>query len=155
MEFRQAHASCAGCIEATNDWTGAPALGVLVPYAAPRIRELDVGGCVAIVDGNETADGCGAAFEAWLDCTMAECAACPADPAAIDACQRDARACDAYVTAACRKEAQSEPVLSACFGGENGSAHDTFFAIGTTLCASAAADAGARGATDASDNDAR
>jgi hypothetical protein len=72
---------------------------------------LNVPGCVAQLDGDPSADGCGPKLQAYLVCVEEACAACT-DPDLLPGCEREAEAstCSAETDAA----ACATPYLAEC-----------------------------------------
>jgi hypothetical protein len=72
---------------------------------------LNVPGCVAQLDGDPSADGCGPKLQAYLVCVDEACAACM-DPDLLSGCEReaDASTCSAAADAA----ACARPYLAQC-----------------------------------------
>ena len=71
--YKSASATCAACIEtkSTDD-----AWGPIVFYEGRTYYDYDQGGCIANVTGDLSAEGCGAAQTAYLECRHAACNAC-------------------------------------------------------------------------------
>ncbi len=101
--FRIDHAntSCLSCIftPASDSTVGA------VSVDAYNFWQTNLGGCMAEVDGDATANGCGAKEQAYSDCLRTACEAncwVGQGTATFDACEAQARVgeCQGYLTAA-------------------------------------------------------
>jgi hypothetical protein len=97
--------------------------GLASPYASPLLSDaqgkpagLNVAGCVGLLAGDGSANGCGPKLEAKVACTSEACAAC-ADEASTKAC---AGAAATGVCAAQAAAAQcADPYLAECRKGES------------------------------------
>jgi hypothetical protein len=98
--------------------------------------EANIGGCMALVGGNLSTNGCGATYAAWQDCYVAACDTCPEGTFTSCATPAQTGVCGAYQAAAmsCFNQAQYSPCKQTTF--------ETYFtAFGAMFCASGGADA--------------
>jgi len=91
---------------------------------------LNIEGCIALIDGDTTATGCGAKYAAEQDCRDAACANC-SSASGFDACWRDAgrTVCKAFADEAIC--AQS-PVFGPCRDYDG--YEESFFALSALYC---------------------
>src|SRR5262249_40163283 len=85
-----ANATCETCMESPIAST---TYGPMISWHGGSSLDANIGGCMALIDGDLSATGCGAAYEAWESCVIAACSYCPegayegcATPAASGAC---------------------------------------------------------------------
>lgn len=143
-----ANGRCLGCLYGTLDGKESAALFVL----DDGDRLPNIGGCIALLDGDLSDSGCGALAQAGSVCVYDSClSACPRDvPASeVNACVRTAfdEACSAYIEAA---SCVSLPRYTRC---QQGSPSGNFSTYGDLFCGSgsptspgAGGDAGVGGA---------
>jgi hypothetical protein len=79
-----ASAACRACLYTTEDESAYGALVIL----KNRFLRVNVAGCLALGDGNLSATGCGARWQAFQACGDEACMASCADPAAFQECVR-------------------------------------------------------------------
>lgn len=156
--FNKASASCVKCMVTVSTATKWGAL-----ISTDGVVTANIGGCIAIKDGNLAADGCGAKYEAAYQCGLAACETnCPivsddngASFKAYQTCLSNARkgVCKKFEDAKCKSAAPGDAVdlcqdTASNFG-------DYFHIMGTVFCGGYASDGGAPDAgSDASLNDA-
>lgn len=123
------HASCAACIEPTNG------SGPIEWHLDRYYMTLNVGGCVALQQGDASETSCGAAYNASVQCTRSYCEGCFAAGGTFEqftACQKQVQAdktCDAYRTAqgqACSGYKDTGSPALACFM-QDGETNEAFF----------------------------
>ncbi len=69
-----ANVTCFACVETP---LGSSTYGPMIEWHSGSSLEANVGGCMALVDGDATSTGCGAKYEAWDGCRLAACSYCP------------------------------------------------------------------------------
>jgi hypothetical protein len=98
--------------------------------------EANVGGCMALVDGDLSATGCGATYAAWQDCYVAACDTCPGGTFTSCANQAQIGVCGAYQAAAMSCYNQSK------YGACKPTSFETYFtSYGALFCAVGSSDA--------------
>jgi hypothetical protein len=75
FERDPANGACLECIYSIED---DPSYGAVVFLNSRRVRANEAG-CISLVDGDDSPDGCGAKYQALLQCSAASCAGCSAN----------------------------------------------------------------------------
>jgi hypothetical protein len=107
---------CAACLD-----SGGQITQLFGPFTVRASGVLDgnVGGCVALLEGDGSAESCGAAVQAQADCLADACAGCPTvnvagDLVAYDRCLADAAGGVCAVYAAGASCADRDPAAAKC-----------------------------------------
>ncbi|CAN5611383.1 hypothetical protein BH09MYX1_BH09MYX1_44470 [soil metagenome] len=151
--FGKASAACTKCMVSVSTATKYGAL-----ISTTGVVNANIGGCIALKDGDKSATGCGAKYQAAYQCGLAACEEnCPianddnnVSFAAYQKCLTTARTgvCKTYEDAKCKSAAPNDAV-DLCHDQANG--FDEYFQImGTVFCGGYTSDAGA---PDASSSD--
>ena len=122
-----ANAACRACLYTTEDEGSYGALIIL----KNRFLRANVGGCLALADGNVSATGCGAHWQALEACSDAACMAPCADSTAFQACVRLTRGdmCMPYNDqSSCGDRTTYSPCL------DNATFEEFFRAMGKIFC---------------------
>jgi hypothetical protein len=82
FERDPANAACLACIFSTEE---DPRYGAVIHLASRRVRTNEAG-CMALVDGDMSATGCGAKLQASQQCSEAACARCAVSEDQYDQC---------------------------------------------------------------------
>lgn len=136
--FGKANAACTSCL-VTQEGSSAYGAAILRPNG---VISLNVGGCIALVSGDVSANGCGAKYETNRQCAAASCDAnCPlpdGDDAAFSAylkCLSDSSksTCSTQAAAVC-PEADAGALTACQLGGAT--FVDNFLALAPIFCAS-------------------
>jgi hypothetical protein len=141
-----ANTACVGCLFTTTDQSKYGA----VTIDANNYWQTNIPGCIAEIDGDLSANGCGAKDQAYSDCLRTACeAACWADKssAAYSDCRAKASAGDCQAEQAADVCAKS-PKYASCV--DYSLFADYFVAIGGLFCSTgfgAPVESGAAGAT--------
>jgi hypothetical protein len=117
-----ANATCEACMQTP---IASSTYGPTIAWHNGDSLDANVGGCMALIDGDLSANGCGAKYEAWLSCQIAACSYCPEGTYVSCAVPAQSGACGAYEAAA--KQCASDPKYSTC------TSQPTFEAYFTTL----------------------
>lgn len=119
------NATCDACMETP---IASSTYGTTIEWHSGGSLDINGGGCVALIDGDFTANGCGAKYEAWLSCQIAACSYCP--PGTYETCAVPAQSttCAAYQAAA---QCTQDPKYSLCF---QGSFETLFTTVGAIFC---------------------
>jgi hypothetical protein len=141
--FLGAHGACAACLLTPSS---AVPRGAVAVFATPDLVSINSPGCVALVDGDTSANGCGAAGQALHDCKVAACAACDTSAAnfpTFQACESAAatKGCASFAAdfdAKCAELKDAGAPLSTCTGRTGQSQHDYFTGIAAFFCSGAA-----------------
>jgi len=155
--WEKANATCDKCMVTADTATKYGAL-----ISSTGVTTANIGGCIALLDGNATDQGCGAKYLAAFQCGQAACAdACPipaGDNAAFKAytsCLSKAATtvCKTYEAAKC-KSADAGDAIDRCLNTPT-DFQSYFIDIGAVFCGGfVATDAGTDAATDAGPADA-
>lgn len=73
QSFLKSDAACAACLDTPDT---APKVGPVIWRLDHGYFNINIPGCIALVQNNSTDTGCGAAYENFLSCDRAACAAC-------------------------------------------------------------------------------
>jgi hypothetical protein len=135
------------CIKCMYVGENAKFYGAVIAYGSGD--QTNVGGCIALVDGDASPSGCGAAYQTYVLCGNQACELCPAGTA-YDNCQTKADffgVCQPYAqTAQCAQASQ----YNGCFFTD----FESYFrGIGQMFCAAASSDAGIGDAGDGGASD--
>jgi hypothetical protein len=117
--------------------------GAVTVYAKPDLVSLNSSGCIALVDGDATANGCGATDQALHDCKASSCSGCDTNASfsAYQACESLAESSDCATeksdrTSKCGELTNATGALATCLG--NGlSQHNYVTAIAAFFCGGA------------------
>jgi hypothetical protein len=122
---QSSNAACQACMETP---IASSTYGATIEWHSGGSLDINGGGCVALIDGDLTANGCGAKYEAWLSCQIAACSYCA--PGTYESCAVPAQSttCAAYQTAA---QCAQDSKYSVCF---QGSFETLFTAVGAIFC---------------------
>lgn len=101
----QANATCEACMETPIQ---SPTYGPTIEWHSGASLDVNIGGCMALVDGDKSANGCGAKYEAWESCEIAACSYCPEGTYESCAVPVESGACSAYESAAKQCYADSQ-----------------------------------------------
>src|SRR4029077_723199 len=71
--FIQANGSCASCLQSKE--TDAE-YGPVIWHASNKYYTMNIAGCIANTENDTSASGCGAAYQAVLECKETACSAC-------------------------------------------------------------------------------
>lgn len=104
--------------------------GATIAWHNGAALDANVGGCMALIDGDLGANGCGAKYEAWLSCQIAACSYCPLGTYSSCAVPAQSGVCGAYASAA--KQCASDPKYSTCTSQPTFEAYFTTF--GAMFC---------------------
>jgi len=124
------------CIRCMISNSTDPSWGAVVRFASTATTQANVAGCIALVDGDAGPDGCGAAYQAFIECRQDSCGVCPsgstsAGLAAFDLCESQAE------RTTCMQYAQSGQCAQASvYGGcLFASFESQFLGVGAFFCA--------------------
>lgn len=143
--FTKASAPCVKCMVTVSTATKWGAL-----ISTDGVITANIGGCIALKDGDKTATGCGAKYQATYQCGLAACETnCPVtsdDPKSFPAyqkCLSDAKktVCKTYEDAKCKSAAPGD-AIDLCQDSPSGFA-DYFVTMGKVFCGGYASDGGA------------
>jgi hypothetical protein len=143
--FQNAAKNCVKCMVTLSTATKWGAL-----ISTDGVITANIGGCIALKDGDVTANGCGAKYQATYQCGLAACEAnCPVtsdDPKSFPAyqkCLSDAKktVCKTYEDAKCKSTTPGDAV-DTCQDTAQGF-QDYFTIMGKVFCGGYASDGGA------------
>jgi hypothetical protein len=126
------NADCAGCIADSNSTD--PNWGPIVD--TDSVRQLNVAGCMALVNGDTGGTGCAGQYQALAGCESAACATNCTNAVSnqLAACvsEADNGGCsNLLAAAACVNDAGAADV---CFGPQNATFPQVFTAVATVFC---------------------
>jgi hypothetical protein len=122
-----ANATCEACMESPIQ---SPTYGPMIEWHSGASMDANIGGCMALVDDDKSASGCGAKYETWQSCEIAACSYCPLGTYESCAGRADTDACGAYQSAA--QQCYADAKYAAC----KQTTFETFFtAYGAMFCA--------------------
>jgi hypothetical protein len=135
FERDPANAACLACIFTTEDQD---AYGAVVILRNGQ-NQINASGCIALVDGNLTANGCAAKHQATFQCWEAACLDQCSSNDAMMACQAAASSsvCKTYVN---NEECSASPAFAIC--GGYASYKEYFLAYGRMFCSTGLSDGG-------------
>jgi len=132
--FRAAHYNCYSCFLTDAN---AAAQGAMTQWDQTAVRYIDVnvGGCLSLLESDSSATSCGAKWDAWTRCAIAQC--CTTTPfAAFQSCVTAAR-----TSAACKdSKAAYDACLPTVTNGKNctpapySSPRDLYLYVGQLFC---------------------
>jgi hypothetical protein len=132
FETDPANAACAQCVYTVE---GDARFGPVVTLSSGE-RWANVGGCIALTDGDDSATGCGAKYFASEKCADVACNGCVGQDRTDCTSAAQHTVCSAYVEAAvCALRPASAGCIASSF-------EEAFLALGTIFCA-APSDGGA------------
>jgi hypothetical protein len=126
------NSACRACLVDSSSTDGA--WGPIVDYGQ-GVRQLNVGGCIALATGQNTGVGCAGDYEKLQGCEMQACAAnCASSSAALAACvaNADSAGCSTYVgLSSCSADAGAAAI---CVASSSASLVAGFQAIASVFC---------------------
>jgi hypothetical protein len=140
--FKNTHATCAACL--ASDET-ARTYGPVVWHAGAEAFTLNVAGCIADEQSDVGPRGCGAAYQALVECKEQSCRAClERDGATYNAfanCEDEAgvtvcQALNAAKNTACRISHALDAPTNACSGSGEDGTREVFAKLGRAFCGS-------------------
>jgi hypothetical protein len=138
-DFKKTIGTCGTCLD-TSDTD--PAFGAVVWHDSDKYFTVNIPGCIAIKQKDTGDTGCGATYEALLQCRRASCETCLTGPAAsfkkFSDCQRAAGSttCEDYYkkeTAACTTLSTGTPA-DVCIPPSGSTLKDAFNRIAPIFC---------------------
>jgi hypothetical protein len=118
--------TCEACLESPIT---ASTYGATIEWHSGSSLDINVGGCIALIDGDLSATGCGAKYEAWLSCQIAACSYCPPGTYTSCATPAETTTCGAYQAAA---KCANDPKYAACTSEPSFEA--AFTTVGAMFC---------------------
>jgi hypothetical protein len=120
------NAACEACMETP---IGSGSYGPTIEWHSGSSLDINIGGCMALIDGDLSANGCAAQYEAWQSCQIAACSYCPGGTYTSCATPAQTTQCGPYQAAA--SQCASDPAYAGCFGS---SFETAFEALGALFC---------------------
>lgn len=135
FESVPSNGACAACMETP---IASSTYGATISWHSGGGLEANIGGCMALKDGDLSASGCGAKYENWQSCLIAACSYCP--PGTYESCATPAGSttCGAYRAAA--DQCAAQPEYSDCVNQPSFEAY--FVTFGALFCGGGSRDAG-------------
>jgi hypothetical protein len=138
--YVQSNATCAACLQSDE---GDPEYGPVVWHANRTYYTTNIAGCIADEQSDGGTSGCGAAYQAVVQCKETACTACLSasnpDFARYSACEEDAIGeCSAFTTTLTSEcgTALKDPtnVVAACIPPATDSAEDAYLRLAPIFC---------------------
>jgi len=123
-----ANATCQSCMETP---IGSTTYGAMIAWHDGASLEANIGGCMALLDGDLGASGCGTKYEAWDGCVIAACSYCPGGT--YESCAVPARSGPCGASESAAQTCANDPTYATCVSQPT--FEDFFKTFGAMFCA--------------------